>query len=279
MVSPAGAGPRDLSATAGLPLGLAGAGPPLVFGSGLPAVEPSVRRLEELRPVLADPAATGPDELYWMYRRVGWPAELAVLDRLHLRYDVTVLRPARLGREFNKTLGHYHPPADPAAGFASAYPEIYEVVAGQACFVLQRPAGGDPEAGALEDVVLVTAAPGDRVVIPPGYGHVTCNPGAGPLVLANATDSRFASLYGPLVGRRGGACYLLEGAAGIEAVANPAYGPPPPLRRVGPPSGLDGLGLPAGEPLYRCLVGAPDRFGYLSAPHLAAVDWDRLVGR
>ena len=96
---------RDL---AGLPLALDGESR-LVFSDDLPKVEPAVRKLEEMREVLADPGASGPENLYFMYRDVGFPDDKAKLRSHSLRYDVTVILPCLLGREFNKTAGHYHP--------------------------------------------------------------------------------------------------------------------------------------------------------------------------
>ncbi len=74
----------DLKATSGLPLQLADDGS-LVFGAGVPTVEPAARSLAEMRQVLADPAASGPENLYYMYRDVARPEDREGLKAEDLR--------------------------------------------------------------------------------------------------------------------------------------------------------------------------------------------------
>ncbi len=63
-----------------------------------------VRRLYDLKEVLYDQEwlkNAKNEDLYYMYRGV---------DRKDkLRYDITVILGKMLGKEFNKTKGHYHP--------------------------------------------------------------------------------------------------------------------------------------------------------------------------
>ena len=140
-----------------------------------------------------------------------------------------------------------------------AYPEVYEVVAGQAHFLLQRPAVGG---AAVQDVVLVEAGPRDKVLIPPGYGHVTVNAGGDWLVLANLVADGFQAIYEPYRLGRGAAYYEV---AGRGFVANPRYGCVPALRRL-PPRPYPELGLVPDTPLYRAFVADPARFRFLRRP-------------
>ena len=98
----------DLQVTSGLPLQADGDGR-LIFGAGLTVVTPAVRTREEMREVLLDPEADAPAELYYMYRDVCRQQDRELLAQHGLRYDVTVIRPGLLGREYIKTAGHYHP--------------------------------------------------------------------------------------------------------------------------------------------------------------------------
>jgi len=86
-----------------------------------------------------------------------------------LRYDITIIPPNKLGMEFVKTAGHYHPFLP---GSKMTYPELYEVLEGEAHYLLQR---REQERGTerITDVVVVKAKKGDKVIIPPNYGHVT----------------------------------------------------------------------------------------------------------
>ena len=161
---------------------------------------PGVRTIGEMRPVLADPSCACSDPLYFMYRDLARSdADWHWLHSHNLRYDLTVIPPRDLCGEWVKTKGHYHP--DNPAGIG--YPEIYEVLEGVAHYLLQS--------RSLSDVVLITAAKGDVVVIPPGYGHITINPSKDEtLSMANIVSTAFESEYGEYETYHGAAYYELS---------------------------------------------------------------------
>lgn len=251
---------KDLSKLAGLPIALDERTGRLHFGGDLPQVEPAVRTLDEMREVLMDPGATGPAVLYYMYRDVARPGDRERLHARGLRYDLTVIPPARLGREYTKTAGHYHPLV---AGAPVTYPEIYEVLHGTALYLLQKP--GDAP-GEIADAVVVEVGPGERLLIPPGYGHITINAGDDVLVMSNLVEKDFKSLYEPYRQRRGGCYYCVVGEDGEpEFVVNQQYGPVAELRML-PPTENPAAGLVEGTPLYTAAVANPDTFLYLVRP-------------
>ena len=260
---------RDLEGTSGLPLRLADDGR-VVFGGDLPPVEPAVRTRTEMREVLADPDATGPDQLYFMYRDVGRPADKARTAPRGLRYDITVIVPAHLGQEWSKTFGHYHP-KDPEGQF---YPEVYEVISGSAIYLLQR-RGPD---GRIDDVLAIPAGPGEKVFMLPGYGHATINVGGEPLVMANWVAGEFASEYGDYRERRGAAYYALTGGDAVRWQANPNYAAVPEARIRAPRCPADTTGLQAGRPMYLDGVAHPERLEYLVRAARYRGDWAALVG-
>jgi glucose-6-phosphate isomerase len=174
-----------------------------------PLPPPRVRTIDEIRSVLMDPACQSGDPLYFMYRDLSKSAEDGRWLRDEgLRYDVTVIPARILCGEYVKTKGHHHP----ANGRGVPYPEIYEVLLGRAHYLLQT--------RAADDVRLVQAEPGDRVLVPPGFGHVTINPGVETLVMANIVSTRFESDY-TVYERFGGAAYYE--LAGGSLVRNPRY--------------------------------------------------------
>ncbi|MDO9323397.1 MAG: glucose-6-phosphate isomerase family protein [Methanoregula sp.] len=181
--------------------------------------EPAVRTAEDLRGVLANPgcACTGP--VYFMYRDVARsPEDRLWLAEQKLRYDITVIPPRELCGEYNKTKGHYHP-ADPNG---TGYPEIYEVLFGEAHYLIQNTD--------CSDVVMIAARAGDVVVVPPGYGHVTINPTRSTVLqMANIVSSRFSSNYFGYEAQNGAAFFewVKEGF-----VKNPVYRNNPTLRLV-----------------------------------------------
>ncbi|MGB9868182.1 MAG: glucose-6-phosphate isomerase family protein [Bacillota bacterium] len=168
-------------------------------------LEPSqVRTVGDLHDVLPEedkPLCESSNVAYWMYREVCSEEHRDLLRRHRLRFDVTVLDAIMLGSQFNKTYGHYHAEALPGM----TYPEVYQVIYGRALYLLQRPERDRPDV--VEDFIAVMAAPGDVVVVPPGYGHVTVNVGNGPLVMANLVEMSFLSHYGPFRTLAGAAYY------------------------------------------------------------------------
>lgn len=165
---------------------------------------PDVRTLGQMRPVLYDENADGPSELYYMYRGAHLPEDGALLKKHNVRYDITVMPAATLGGEFVKTTGHFHPKKG-----AHTYPEIYEVLQGEAHYLFQNE----------REAVVFEAKAGDKVIVPPDFGHVTINASKKTLVMSNLVSPEFSSVYGPFTEKRGAAFYELEkGWAG-----NPRY--------------------------------------------------------
>lgn len=78
--------------------------------SGMPPVEPSLRLLKDMKGLFQDPSMDDDGEvLYLMYANVEMPEHKALFRKMRLKHDITVMPPKFIGREFNKTLGHYHP--------------------------------------------------------------------------------------------------------------------------------------------------------------------------
>jgi glucose-6-phosphate isomerase len=215
-----------------------------------PLPEPDARTGAQMQAVLADPACTADHPLYFMYRDVAMDAaDRGWLKSHDLRFDITVIPPATLCGEYVKTKGHYHP----ASPEGPAYPELYQVLAGTAHYLLQ-----DRD---LTDAVVVRAGEGDAVLIPPGYGHVTINPGAETLVMANLVSTRFSSEYGFFEEYRGAAYYELIGEEWVE---NPRYPLHPPLR-FREAGEIPALCIRHGSPIYD-LVGRYSCLSYLNEP-------------
>lgn len=171
-------------------------------------LKPDVRTLAELKQVLLfdDVADVMPPEtpMYYMYRGVCRKADENVFAKSQIRFDVTVIPFVEIGREHNKTLGHYH--AEASNGLT--FPELYQVLEGEAHYLLQTRAGTSSDE--VERVYWIHAAKGDKVVIPPNYGHVTVNPRDGPLVMANLVEKNFKSDYEPYKKKRGAVYYDTE---------------------------------------------------------------------
>lgn len=239
----------------------------LIFRKGIPLVEPDVRTLEQARPVLLNPEIEKPTELYYMYRGVAYPQHQALLQKNNLRYDITLLSAKPLGEEFNKTVGHYHPTT---SNGSFTYPEVYEVIWGRAIYLLQK-AEFKEETQELINVVAVSAQAGERVIIPPGYGHITINPSlTEPLLMANATADGFKSIYEPIVQAHGGAFYLTVQSDWVE---NLNYTHRLSLREVSANTmAIEKNWLP----LYSHLVQEPFSFQFLTNPQEYPSFWNQV---
>lgn len=219
-----------------------------------------IRRREDMLEVFYDREAGGVEELYYMYRGVALSRDQSMIESKGLRYDITVIRPGTLGREYIKTAGHYHP-QKPETGLT--YPEVYEVLHGRAHYLLQRPSPEHPDQ--LEAVILITAKPGDKVLIPPQFGHITINPGEDYLIMSNWVAAEFSSIYEPIRLLGGGAYFELQTDEGPEFIANKNYRSLPPLQRC-PVTPVPQLNLITGLPLYRVFQENYEALNFLVYP-------------
>ncbi len=228
-------------------------------------VRPQARTLREMQSVIFDRdwlRTADPDQtLYLMYRDCVLPEDRPAAQKLAVRYDITVLLPVRLGREYNKTKGHYHSEYKPGL----CYPELYQVLEGQAHILLQKRQGDS-----ISDVVLVTANEGQIVLVPPNYGHITINPTDKTLKMANWVSTRVESFYTPFEEKGGGAYFELA-LPTPQFIPNRRYGSLPQLRVVSAREYPE-LGLRHGRPIYE-LIKTPEHLRFLSSPDEMSGCW------
>ena len=255
----------DLSDVIGLPCKFDPATCALSLGTQVRDPLYATRELDALRPILADPDCTGPEIIYWMYRNLGRQGDEKLLDQYRLRFDISVFVPCQLGREPMKTSGHYHPA--PFQG-APAYPEIYEVLYGEALYLLQKVEDmtAGPAEVQVEDCIAMRVKAGEKAMMPPGYGHVTINTLDEPLVMCNWVCADFASFYGSTEQCRGFAYWLVK-EGGVERwMRNPNYAKPLPELRFAEPAGIPEFGLEPGAPMYQVCREHPEWFAFLVRP-------------
>ena len=188
--------------------------------------KPDVRHLDEMREVLYDRkwAKKAPNlELYHMYR--------GLKKKDGLRYDITIIPPQMLGKEFVKTKGHEH---------LGNFGEIYIVLEGEAIYLMQK-----REKDSVKDIYVVEAKKGDVVLIPPLYGHVTINPSRKTLKMANWVAENCKSSY-RIFEKKQGACYFaVAQKLKVKWIKNKNYKKIPKLRFEKPkkkiPENLDFL--------------------------------------
>lgn len=269
----------DLSAIAGLPLRLDRQRGILLAKGGLSLPTPSRRTLGDLAAVLADPAIARaePDRVcYLLYRDVHLDSDGNRFRDHGLRYDITVLLPGRYGAEHAKTAGHFH--STSASGVP--FPEVYEILHGQAAIILQWSISATPEMACL--VQIAVCAAGDRLIIPPGAGHLTVNLGNEPLVMSNLVARASKNDYAPFAGARGAAVYLLAGSTApldFRVAPNPRHSPPATVRIS---SGSRWPAVWPEGPLYDSFCTQPGAFRPLIDPAADMVSlfapWESDVG-
>lgn len=163
----------------------------------------SARTKEEMSDVLLEPDSGAPETFYYMLR--GGPG----------KGNITVWEPGRAGREYLKTLGHYH---------TGDFSETYSVLAGEGIAVLQKRGAAE---GELEDVRVLRLSVGETLELMPGYGHALVNIGAGFLITTDNSPSNDPAHphadYEPIKKMRGMAYYVVEHEGMPALVRNPNY--------------------------------------------------------
>jgi glucose-6-phosphate isomerase len=262
----------DLEKISGLPISV-DKNYQLVFREPLPEVKPSVRKFSDMLPVLMDKDAKPnfeTDEMYYMYRDIHLLSDEETIRTNNIRYDITVIPPGKIGKEFNKTVGHYHP-NDPK-GFA--FPEVYEVLHGQALFLIQKT---DATFNDIHSIICIRASTGEKVIYPPYYGHIIVNIGSDVLVTANWVADKFNSVYQPVADHKGMGYYVVSDPdRGFAFVRNPNYSSSPSVREITTeftkqfPIAKDG-------PMYRLALNNPKIVEFLNIPEKYAVELSTIT--
>lgn len=252
----------DLKEKSGFSLKLDLDKPELVFGNGMVSSPVSIRTIGQMQAVLLDKDIREPQELYYMYRGVHNFLDQNALESRQLRYDVTMIKPFCLGREFMKTAGHYHP---------GDFGELYEVVSGECLCMLQKPNAQDYRV--IEEVIVVEAIAGEKIVIPPGFGHILINPCKHYLVTANWVSRRFESSY-ELYKKAGGAAYfitksqeeLISPRLGINMgiIHNSHYKEAADISFAQPVKQIKKFGLSDSFPMYNLIKEDIDKLDFLN---------------
>jgi glucose-6-phosphate isomerase len=188
-------------------------------------------------------------DVYHVYRNIPFSSQTNTLYFPELRYDITTIPSSTLGQEYRKTYGHYH--ALSTRGIPHA--EVYEVLQGTAHVLLQKKDGEK-----IVDVRLVEGSLGDKVVVPPSYGHLLINAGTETLATGNLISRRCQQSNEFFRRMRGGAYYEL---AGHQLVRNPVYGKLPEGVIEGPSTRF-----PSDCELRNLLLRDPESFRFLIDP-------------
>ena len=243
----------DLSTISGVLMSLDETGA-LRFDPTIVVDEYKVRLLDELTAVYLDQqVCRGKDVAYSMYNGVYRKEDAAKLSGIPMRYELTLFPEKQVGREYVKTLGHIHKP-EPVSGID--YPEICEVLVGTAHFIFQTLDVSGPDSST---VFCVEVKAGEKIVMPPGFDHLTINPGPGPMLFSDVVGLNVTGDYTRISAARGAAYLEVNQGGKPEFIPNPHY------RRVGPlkkmkPREFPQIHLTRNTPLYTAFLETGGNF-------------------
>lgn len=242
---------KDLSKISGLDIKLNGS--KLEFNFSEFHTEPKARSYEEAKNVYLEKAAQEKD-LYYMYRYFEAEKDEPTFEGNKCEYDITVIKPGKIGPEMIKTVGHYHASVP---GTEISYPEVYEVIEGEITYLFQT----EPDDKNEVDVLIVEAKAGDKVIVPPNYGHVSINRSNVTAVSSNIQrrDLPASANYDAFKEKNGAALYY----DGKDWTEN--YNYTVRTRKYVTPKERPEWGLTK-EPLYTSFIKNPEKFGWLTEP-------------
>jgi glucose-6-phosphate isomerase, archaeal len=218
-----------------------------------------VRRKADIAEVLFDGAGMNDEtELYWIFQLIDAGPHTRSFEDRSTTFACVLLPGRKIGREYVKTQGHYHP-AMP--GISLEYPEVYSHLFGDVYLLMQRKSDDRPES--LDDCVLIDMRAWGSVTIPPGYAHVLINSSPEPAAVAGLYCTRFQPDYQPFA-RMAGAAYFLIDDGGECIIDNPRYDHAPVLRRPASQADADFVAPDPSRPLWTSYLRDPDRYAFVA---------------
>lgn len=255
---------KDLTGISGLALQLDESRLALEFSAGILHPAGEVRYLEQVRPMLEDVQARGPEHLYTIYMDIARQQDMAALQEQGLLYGAVVYNSGTLGQERLRSQGHIH---SEKPGTGLRYSEVYEFWTGRGLIYLQKEC-----APRVSRAFIVPVKAGDKVVIPFGWVHLVVTQGD-EILSFGAWCARENVLEYAALRALGGPAYFF-GADGTlrknpryESVAEVQYARPEdfPL-----------LGIPADRPVYTSWLEHPDLYRFMASPELIGDVWSHL---
>lgn len=225
------------------------------------------KKVSDMSGLLANDRGVDPTEgCYDTYRRILYLEDQNLYDSHKFSYDITIIMPGTINGEFKKTSGHYH---GWNKSHTNTYGEVYEVIYGDAMFVLQKSPDFEenPVGAKIEDVIIVTVHEGQTLIVPPNYGHCSVNIGQGPLVFSNEAYQPCPVIYDSVRAHCGMAYYLFKDTKGkVDVKKNLNYKNEIPEPRFASVHENPSLGIDFSKGAYLNFKNHPERFDYLPHP-------------
>lgn len=233
------------------------------YGNDVTGPMPEIRTLDQIRPSLRDPQCEGPEEVYAIAMDVARMQDRAELEKRMLLFGVVTYAAGTLGEEPIRSQGHVHR-ISLHSGWSS--PELYEIWQGKAIIYMQEYVDDDPGR-----CFAVLAGPGDKVLVPPGWGHATISASPDEALTFGAwCDREYGFEYDAVRAHKGLAWYPLVQEKQIVWQYNTHY--MPGRLQVITPRQYREFGL-SDEPIYQQFIDDPARFQFISHPDKVADLW------
>ena len=237
----------------------------LSFKNGLTCSGDGGKDTHQLKGLLFDEEDLKEDEhCYDFYRDIVFEEHRNLFSKYDFRYDITVIMPGTVNGECKKTSGHYH---GYIKGSNYTYPEVYEVLSGEAIYILQKVRNFDKpeEEPEIECIKAVRVKAGQAIIIPPFWGHCSINAGEGPMIFSNIAVVSCPLHYDPIRKKHGLGAYVVRKQDEIKIIKNHHYNHVPNIKVVTSKQNPE-LGITFGKPVYNAFINAPDKFDFLLHP-------------
>ena len=239
------------------------------YGAGVRGPLAVFRTLDAIRASLLDPQCSGPSPVYSIAMDVRREEDEDALKASYLLFGVVAYAAGKLGKEPIRSQGHVHATA-PHSGWSP--PELYEIWEGNAIIYAQQRTTDDPGR-----CVAVTAGPGEKVVVPPGWAHAAINANTKQRMVFGAwCDRQYGFEYAGVRAHGGLAYFPIVNADGaIEWILNGRYKAADLEQRAS--RSYPELGLDAVEPIYSQYHNNPKSVEWVAEPQQFAELWPRFA--
>lgn len=246
----------------------------LVFSDGIKPEYVKEKKLSEMKNLYSDGDYLSEDIAYKFFANIYNDEYRAVFDRYGYSNGITMVMPERVNGECRKNSGHYHLISD---GHTLPYMECYEILEGEAAFLLQKSTNFLQQDESLEivDCVVVTMKKGDKIIVPPFYAHCAVNIGMSPMLFGNLAAPCSVD-YSPIEKNHGFFTYIMGNDGELKFSQNLHYQSLPKTRFVCPKEAPE-FGLIHGKSLNESFVEQPDIFRYLDHPEEFTGEIEKLL--
>ncbi|POP41302.1 glucose-6-phosphate isomerase [Superficieibacter electus] len=233
------------------------------YGNDVIGPMPEIRTLDQIRGSLRDPDCDGPEQVYAIAMDVARLQDREELQKRMLLFGVVTYAAGQLGDEPIRSQGHVHRISQ-HSGWSP--PELYEIWQGKAIIYMQEFVEDEPGR-----CFAVLAGPGEKVLVPPGWGHATISASPDEALTFGAwCDREYGFEYEAVRAHKGLAWYPLVQNNNIIWQHNSHY--LPGRLQVVTPRKYTEFGI-TDEPVYQQFINDPARFQFISKPEKAAASW------